>query len=464
MNDHLKEGLERTLGAVEEPSRGLKAVLAFAILGLAIVVAAVYSRSPNLSHVDVAFLSGSERGNYYAVVSRLAAEVKRQRGQIRNLPSAGSVENMTRLSAAKVSCDIQFALVQDGLPWPQDHPFELIGRLSRPESLIVLGRDADRIRSVADLQGMRIGIGPVGSGTEVVARQVLAQLSELDLKVSTQSVESQLTMLQRGELDLAAMVIDADAQLVVDAVRERKLQIVDFAGADALAHRLPFARVGKITASNYDPVRQLPPVDKRVIQIDALVIGNGCARESVTQGIITAFVRIFPDFVRVNRESANLTGLPVASAARNYYENDGPDVVGAYVPWFIDIMPTARWLQAVFLISLVFGAQAAWHRFRLWRIDARRVDIESKVLRLFGPGITVSEIESMVPEPRHHEAAARALLQKTIDELGELAERCRRQSVSLLVPMGQEMGYRIQEGLIADLAHALKRFRGRLPQ
>ena len=464
MNDHLKEGLERTLGAVEEPSRGLKAVLAFAVLGLAIIVAAVYSHSPNLSHVDIAFLSGSERGNYYAVVSKLATEVKRQRGQIKNLPSAGSVENMARLAAAKASCDIQFALVQDGLPWPQRNPFELVGRLSAPESFIVLGRDADRIRSVADLRGMRIGIGPVGSGTEVVARQVLAQLSGLDLEVSTQSVESQLTMLERGELDLAAMVIDADAQLLVEAVRDRKLQIVDIAGADALAHRLAFARAGRITASYYDAVRQLPPVDKRVIQVDALVIGNGCARESVTQGVITAFVRVFPDFVRVNRESPNLTGLPTASAARSYYENDGPDPVGAYVPWFIDIMPTARWLQAVFLISLVFGAQAAWHRFRLWRIDARRVDIESNVLRLFGHGVTVSEIESMAPEPRHLEAAARAMLQKTIDELGELAERCRRQSVSLLVPMGQEMGYRIQEGLIADLVHALKRFRGRLPQ
>jgi hypothetical protein len=305
------------------------------------------------------------------------------------------------------------------LPWPQGNPFELVGRLSTPESFIVLGRDADRIRTVADLRGMRIGIGPVGSGTEVVARQVLAQLPGLDLKVSTQSVESQLTMLERGELDLAAMVIDADAQLMVEAVRDRKLQIVDIAGADALAHRLAFARAGRITASYYDAVSNLPPVDKRVIQVDALVIGNGCARESVTQGVITAFVRIFPDFVRVNRESPNLTGLPVASAARTYYENDGPDTVGTYVPWFIDIMPTARWVQAIFLISLLFGAQAAWHRFRLWRIDARRVVIEGKVLRLFGPGVTVSEIETMAPEARHTEPAACAMLQKTIDELGE---------------------------------------------
>ena len=59
----------------------------------------------------------------------------------------------------------------------ESHSFELIGRLPAPESFVVLGRDADRIRTVADLRGKRIGIGPVGSGTERVARQVLAQLS-----------------------------------------------------------------------------------------------------------------------------------------------------------------------------------------------------------------------------------------------------------------------------------------------
>ena len=35
--------------------------------------------------------------------------------------------------------------------------------------------------------------------------------------------------------------------------------------------------------------------------LDTLVIGNGCARESVTQGVITALRRTFPDFVSVNR-------------------------------------------------------------------------------------------------------------------------------------------------------------------
>ncbi|MET0168707.1 MAG: hypothetical protein ABW318_27410, partial [Vicinamibacterales bacterium] len=232
--------------------------------------------------------------------------------------------------------------------------------------------------------------------------------------------------------------------------------------ADALAQRLPSARGGIIKAGYYDPVRELPPTDKRIIEIDTLVIGNGCARESVTQGVVTALVRVFPNFVAVNRERPNLTGLEYAPAARTYFDNQGPDVVGEYVPWVIDIMPTARWVQLVFAFSLLFGAQAVWHRFRLWRLDARRVRIEGEVTRLFAPGTTVVEIAESLPKSQHRTPAARAQVDAAMNELGELAERCRRQSLSMLVPMGQEMNYRYQERLIADLLHALRQFRARL--
>jgi len=447
---------------MQAPSRALKTALLFAVFVVIAVVAATFGRNPDLSHVKVAFVSGSPEGNYHAIVAKAVAEAQRQRGRIDNLPSAGSVENITRLAGAKASCDIQFALVQDGLPWPASHPFQLIGRLPISESFVVLGRDADRIRTVADMRGMRVGIGPVGSGSEHVARQVMAQLAELDIKVTTHPLHEQLALLERGELDLGAMVIAPDARLLMQAVRDRKLQIVDISAADALAHRLPSARGGTIKAGYYDPIRELPPTDKRVIQIDTLVIGNGCARESVTQGVITALVRVFPDFVRVNRERSNLTGLEYASAARSYFDDQGPDPVGAHVPWFIDIMPMARWVQLIFAVSLLFGAQAVWHRFRLWRLDARRVRIEAEVSRLFAPGTTVAEIAATKPELRHRTPEARAQLNAVVDELGRLADRCRRQSISMLVPMGQEMNYRYQERLIADLLHALRQFRGRL--
>jgi hypothetical protein len=47
--------------------------------------------------------------------------------------------------------------------------------------------------------------------------------------------------------------------------------------------------------------------------------------------------------------------------------------------------------------------------------------------------------------------------------LTALAERCRKQSLSVLVPMGEEMSYRYQETLIYDLITALRSYRDRLP-
>ena len=74
----------------------------------------------------------------------------------------------------------------------------------------------------------------------------------------------------------------------------------------------------------------------------------------------------------------------------------------------------------------------------------------------------MAEIAATEPEPRHRTPEARAQLDAVVNELCQLAERCRRQSLSMLVPMGQEMGYRYQETLIADLLNALRQFRGRL--
>jgi TRAP-type uncharacterized transport system substrate-binding protein len=460
-----KERLQRVLGLSQgaaSMSTGTKTALLFGALALIGLLVALYDPRPSLRHVRVAILSGSPTGNYFATVDKLAAETSRRKGHIANLASAGSVENIERLVAASSTCDVQFALVQDGVDWPSGHRLELIGRLPRPEALVVLGRDADRIKSPQDLRGLRLGIGPLGSGTENLARRVLAPLAELELKVSTQPIDRQLDMLERGELDLGAMVIDEDAQLVVDAVRRRKLQILNIPDAASLARRLPFARVGQIEAGRYDYVRKVPGENKQVLHVDTLVVGNGCASHSVTQGLMTAIAEAFPTFVHHNREGANLTGVPFSKAARSYFDGQGPDLVGEYVPWIVDVRPTATWVQLILGFSILFGAMAAWHRFRLWRLDVARVNIERGIPALFGPGITVGEIAELPATDGHRTPEARAKLNELMERLVALSDRCRRHSLSMLVPMGQELAYRYQETLISDLLFALRAFRERV--
>jgi TRAP-type uncharacterized transport system substrate-binding protein len=444
-------------------STGVKTAILFAALALLTALVAWLDPRPSLRHVQVSMLSGGTTGSYYATVEKIAAEVARRKGRVHNLSSAGSVENVQRLIAGAKNCKVHFGLVQDGITYPDGHKLEVIGRLPRPESLVILGRNVERIRAPADLKGLRIGIGPVGSGTEHMMRRVLALLEGVGLVAATLPIDQQLVMVERGELDLAAMVLDDEGKLLANAVTQRNLEILQLPDVTSLARHLPFARVGVIEAGQMDYVRKLPRKDKKVLQIDALIVSNGCATDGVTQGFMAAVAEVYPTFVRHNKGQANLTGLPLATVAANFYNAEGPDLLGKYAPWAVDIMPLPTWIQLGVAFSVLFSGMALWHRYRLWRVDANRVKIEREIAVLFAPDATIDSIAEMPLDARHLLPDARAQIDDLVLRLSALSESCRKHSLSVLVPMGEEMFYRYQETLIAELLRALRLYKDRLP-
>jgi len=459
MPDSSTEGKKRVLGLGPDPGRmspGLKMLLFFALVGVLGALFALTDPEASLRHLRVGILSGGPRGNYHAVVERVAAGAAARKGHVTNLASAGSVENVQRLRAARKGCSAHFALVQEGIDLPEDHGIELVGRLTRPESLVLLGPKADHITTPQELRGLRVGIGPVGSGTEFVSRKLLAPFGALQLQLSTQPIDEQIQQLERGELDLGAMVIDQDAVQLKEALADRKLQILDLPRAEAVASGLPFLHLGRIEAGHYDPVDSVPPRDKNVLQVDTLILGNGCASRSATQGLISVLADLDPLFLKHNRDTPNLTGLAWVPVARAYYDSGAPDVVGVYAPWVLDILPTATWVQLALGISILFNVMGAFNRFRLWRLDADRVAIEREVSQIFGSGITVGELPRAQPLTDLEPEAIRERALRAMQALEALYGRCRRQSLSIFVPMGGEMAYRYQENLMMDLLRALR--------
>ena len=172
-------------------------------------------------------------------------------------------------------------------------------------------------------------------------------LEGLGLRITNHRLDEQLSLLERGELDLGVLVIDESAPMVENAVRDRGLAILNVAQAEAIARRLPRIRAGHI-CSRAVQIRcgVLPPTDKTVLQVDALVVGNGCASRSTTTGLLTLLARVFPDFLRRNKETPNNTGLPVAAAFQSFLEDGGPDLATQHVPWATDIMPLSNWIFA----------------------------------------------------------------------------------------------------------------------
>jgi TRAP-type uncharacterized transport system substrate-binding protein len=415
----------------------------------------------DMSRLHVRILSGAAGGNYHATVTGLSAAAARRLGSVDNVESAGSVENVTRLAEASHGCQLQFALAQDGTRWPPG--IQLIGRFAKPESLLFLGRSAQFVNDFADLHGLRIGIGPAGSGTDVLAREIFAlpEFASLNVTLSNHSVEDELGMAAHEELDLAAVVMDADAPLIEEWVLHRGMQIASFTTAHAVARRLPHLKTGHVGAGSYDAVHYVPPSERTVMKVETLLVANGCASRIATVDLLTLLSAEHPDFLLHNRDTPNTTGLALAPAAADYYANGGPQLADEYLPWLVDVMPPANWAYVVMAVSLLFNAMGAGHRFRLWRIDAARVKLEGELGQFFPPSTTLGDIQRLGPDAENTRPEVLEGIDRVVHALEELAARSRRQSLSMLVPMGQEMAYRYQEGVIYETIAVLREFLAR---
>jgi hypothetical protein len=432
------------------------------LVGLSLVVFAVIDVRPNLEHLDVELLSGPKSGAYYALAEELGAAAQQQQGEVAAIPSQGSQDNLTRLASDKQDCKTQFALVQDGITLPPG--VELIARLPKSESVFFLGRDAAKLTRFAQLQGMTIGIGPARSGSDHLARQLFAlpDLAALGVVLRNHGVQQQLDMLAAGKLALGIFVIDEDASLIHRAVTEHRLELASFEHLDVVARRFPYLWHGRIGTGQFDSVKLIPPRDKRVLRVDTLVVGNGCATHAQTIGLLTLLQLRFPGLIEHQRRRANAGNVAVNRSASDFFAGGGPDIADKHVPWLVDIMPPSSWAYVVMALSVLFNIMAFGHRFRLWRIDANRVRIDHAIREALGTRLTPQEIHDLEPQERHLTREVRASIDKALQDLRELRTRCRKQSVSMLVPMGQEMAYRYQEDQIEEALAAVRHFVSRL--
>ncbi len=437
------------------------------VVSIAIAFGALFFRNldlvPDLSYVDVKILSGSLEGHYYSMVEHLISAAADQNAKISNVSTRGSRENLDRLFAAQENCKVQLGLVQDGFDQLTYQGLELIGRIGSTEALILMGRNGDSIHRLADLHGLKIGVGPERSGTAFLAERLYsaADLTSLEITLEHHPLEQQAELAATGELDLALFIMDEDANLISKAVRDKGLQIVGLEHAEAIARLFPFVNYGTIAEGQFDLVRVLPPVAKPILRLDTLLLSNGCASHSDIVGMMTLLEWAYPNFIERNRTMRIPPGLVLSESARGFYENQGAEFADEYLPWLVDIMPPSNWVYTIMAVSLFFNLAGFLNNQRLALIDINRVALENDITILFGQRVSNEEIRHFKPR-----LAGREIDRQDLDRLIEAYKRhldkCRHQSLSVFSPMGEEMGYRDQEIIMTATLDALRDLRERL--
>jgi TRAP-type uncharacterized transport system substrate-binding protein len=439
--------------------RGKGVVRILLLIGAAVAIAglaSIFGVARDYGYLQASLLSGNPGGKYHALAMSLAARASRGHGSILVVPTAGSVENVSRLAEDRAGCAATFAFVQDGVAVPADARLEVLGRLPESESLLLFERRDHAFSTFADLRGASIGIGPEGSGSAHLMRQLFQDpdLAGLDVHLSQHGLAEQAELVAQGHLDLAAVVMEEDAEFVRTALRKYGLDIAAPRGLEGLAKRHPWLGLGSIPAGRYDLERPTPSVDKPVAQVDTLVVAGSCARRAERVALLTLLSAELPAFVRSNppRSTGSATALPLAPEAREFFVAGGPEIADRYFPWLVNLMSPAYWVYLVMAVTVLFNAMRGFSRYRLWRIDSAREKLKAHLKRLTVADLTGEQMRADRPQQL---AGPGPCTTDISNQLMVLRARCQRYTGSIVTPMGDEMFYRYQESLIDDLVTEL---------
>jgi TRAP-type uncharacterized transport system substrate-binding protein len=440
-----------------------------AIAVLAVAAGILYlTVSGDYTFLRASVYTGAPTGQYHATGDRLAARALKKNGHLSVVTTAGSIENIMRLVGQNGGCVPAFAFVQDGLPVPANAGLQTLGRLPQPESLLLFARRERAINTFNDLKGASIGIGPDGSGTDYLMRQLLenSDLKALNLRPSNHDLEIQAELVRNGQLDLAAFVMNENAALIRTITNKYDLEIVAPGDIEGLVARDKWLRLGRIPAGFYDVSRPIPATDRLVGQVDTLVMTNACVRRAERLAFLTLLSEEFPNFVRNNPPPAakSQDQAPLSDEARQFFTNGQPELADRYFPWLVNLMSPAYWIYLAMAVTILFNTLSAYSRFRLSRIDANRELLQSRLKALVGLGSTPEHIRTLPPKAIIETSQDRKTAEDLMRDLEALRVRCQAQARSMVTPMGNEMYYRYQESMIKDaqamLAALLQRSNG----
>jgi uncharacterized protein len=291
----------------------------------------------------VTIASGWVVGVYYPLAGAMSSIAYNAKGlNIRATveASGASVANAQLIGAG----DADFALLQNDiafyafngatLPAFKGKPVKNMGGIFTiyPELVHIVATQASGVKSMRDLKGKRVVLGPQGSGTEQNALQTLEVygIKESDLgKTERIDAGAAADQLKDGRVDVAFFTTGLGSAVILDIFLSGKVVMVpiDAVPGDVLQKQYPFYTLEKVPANTYKG-------QEREVLTPA-VMAMLVARRNLSEDLVYKFTKaIFdnlPQFHSAHAAAKSLTlqtalnGMPVPlhPGAEKFYREKG---------------------------------------------------------------------------------------------------------------------------------------------
>src|ERR1700730_8570368 len=213
----------------------------------------------------IAMATGPEGSGYEEVGRQYQSALERAGVQVRLVATAGSLENLALLRDPRSGVNV--ALVQGGSISAHEAPeLESLGTLFY-EPLWIFHRTDLQVLTTDDLRGLKVSIGPLGSGTRMLSLELLKR-NGLDQQVSgllALTPQAAADKLLAAEIDAAFILASWDAPAVQRLVADERVGLTNVPRADAYVALYPFLSKVTVPAGVGDLGKHLPPSDVTLV-------------------------------------------------------------------------------------------------------------------------------------------------------------------------------------------------------
>ena len=371
-------------------------------------------------HVTLA--TGQENSAYEEFGKKYAAALAKDGIKVTMIRSLGSQDNLQRLNEGKV--DVAF--VQSGSTneaEAQRKDLVSLGSLFT-EPVWLFMREPVAVTQLSQLKGLKINLGPEGTGIPKLFRQVLALngVEPADLTIGALENTPATVELLEGRIDGLVFSSGPDALLVQMLLQTPGIKLFNFDQAEAYSRRLPFLSHVVLPRGIVDLGRDLPPQDYHLIAPTATLV----ARANLHPALIELFVQAAADihsgagwFQQHGQfPSARYTEIPVSREAAKYYK-DGAPLLQRYMPFWVANLFDRLWVVVVALAALIIPFSKVVPPLYVWRI-------KSRVYRWYGQLRSVEQALDEAEGGNRGQVCAELL-----KRLDDIEERVNRMSIPL---------------------------------
>lgn len=352
--------------------------LLWVLLGLLIIVGlywlyvAVVLRTPT----EFSIATGREGGAYHFYATQYADALEDVGLTLHVRPTAGSVDTLELLNRGEVPVGFVQSGTATGLA---DESLYALASVFYEPIWVFFRRDTfpDSLQYLYELEGKRIAIGEQGSGTNALARSMLA-LNEVTASNATLvevTAGDAAALLEDGEIDAAFFVLAPVSDLLPRLMLNDELGLKDFQRAKAYEAHFPFLSEFVIGEGAVDLRRNIPAQDVTILATTAMLVANQDLHPDMARQLLSASMVVNGEagYFQTDGEfpSAANTELPVPASVSTFLEV-GPTGLERFVPiqvaglierLFIYVLPLA-----VLLFPLLRSTPLAYRFVNQYRV------------------------------------------------------------------------------------------------